>query len=509
MNVHLFKRRSRSFTRLSAAALLAAIAVGGASATAADAPATRPVAAKVEQLPLVSISIGRSTVIQSPVPIKRASVTDPKVADLQVVSPMQVLVSGKGVGATDLLLWGPNEEVHSVPISVGLDQTAIRAELMTLLPNAKIDVRLSNNVAVLTGMMSRAEEVDSLHRYLDASAIKYVDMTTVPGLRQVQIKVMIAEANRTAIRSLGINAGYFDGKSFAASNVDMNQFTLAPGVGGLANFADSPPLSSVTLFGRGFIGQTTLEGFVSALAENQYMRILAEPNLVAKSGQEASFLAGGEFPIPVVQSIGTGNNTSISIQYKEFGVRLHFRPTVLGDNRILLQVAPEVSQLSNGPGAVQIQGFSIPAILTRRAETTLEMNSGQTFAMAGLINQETQARTARVPGLGDLPVLGHLFRSVRYQQGDTELVLLVTASLVEPESMGLNPVVPGALHAPPSDWELYVMGRVEGQQPKKLSPADAKWMEEAGFGELRGPGAWATYQSAPAEARPENTGPAK
>jgi len=509
MNAHISNQASRNFKRLAAATAFAAMAICAIpSAHAADAPMTRPVATTLDQMPLVNIAVGRSTVIQSPVPITRASVTDPKIADLQVVSPTQVLVSGKGVGATDLVLWGPHGEAHSVPISVGVDQAAIRAELANLLPNAKLDARLSNNVAVITGVLSRAEDADSLHRYLDASAIRYVDMTTVPGLRQVQIKVMIAEASRTAIRTLGINAGYFDGKSFGASNVGLNQFTLAPNPDGLSTFADTPPISSVTLFGRGFIGRTTLEAFVAAMVDNQYMRVLAEPTLVAKSGQEASFLAGGEFPIPVVQSVGTGS-TSISIEYKDFGVQLHFHPTVLGDNRILLKVAPEVSELSSGPGSVEIQGFSVPAILTRRAETTLEMNSGQTFAMAGLISQETQAHSQSVPGLGDLPILGSLFRSVRYEQGDTELVLLVTASLVERESMANNPPVPGGAHIAPNDWELYALGRLEGQQKNILSPADARWMQEAGFGNLRGPGAWATYQSAPEEAQPAATPPAK
>src|SRR6185503_13142243 len=204
--------------------------------------------------------------------------------------------------------------------------------------------------------------------------------------------------------------------------------------------------------------------FVQALAENQYLRILAEPSLVAMSGEEASFLAGGEFPIPVVQGV---NATSITVTYKEFGVRLRFRPTVLGDGAIRLHVAPEVSELTNA-GSVTLQGFNIPGLLTRRAETTLELNSGQTFGMAGLISQSTQARTSRVPHIGDLPVLGALFRSVRYQSGDTELVLLVTASLVEPLSVANMPPTPGITHSDPNDWELYAMGKIEGKAPARL-----------------------------------------
>src|SRR4051812_25084405 len=215
--------------RLAVAIALAGGATASSLAIAADAPAagTRPVAMVAEPMPLVSIAVGRSQIITSPVAIKRASITDPKIADLQVVSPTQVLVSGKGIGSTDLVLWGPNDEAHAVPISVGVDQNAVRTELAALLPAAKIDARLSNNVVVVSGMLSRAEEADSLHRYLDASGIKYVDMTTVPGLRQVQIKVMLAEASRTAIRSLGINAAFNDGRSFGATNVGLNQFGLA------------------------------------------------------------------------------------------------------------------------------------------------------------------------------------------------------------------------------------------------------------------------------------------
>ena len=206
---------------------------------------------------------------------------------------------------------------------------------------------------------------------------------------------------------------------------------------------------------------------MQALAENQYLRVLAEPSLVALSGEEANFLAGGEFPIPVVQGAGVSTSgTSLSIEYKKFGVQLKFRPTVAGDGTIRLHVAPEVSELSN-IGAIVLQGFSIPGLLTRRAETTVELKSGQTFGMAGLISQSTQARSSRVPGLGDLPVLGALFRSVRYQQGDTELVVLVTASLVEPLSLAERPPVPAEFHVVPNDWEVYSLGRVEGRGPAR------------------------------------------
>jgi pilus assembly protein CpaC len=233
-----------------------------------------------------------------------------------------------------------------------------------------------------------------------------------------------------------------------------------------------------------------MEFFIQALAENQYLRVLAEPNLVALSGEEASFLAGGEYPIPVVQG-SSGGSTSVTIEYKQFGVQLRFRPTVLGDGRIRIFVAPEVSELSD-VGAVVIQGFRIPSLATRKSSATLELKSGQTFGMAGLLSRSSAGTASRIPGIGDIPVLGALFRSVRYTSGETELVVLVTANLVEP--LNTTPAVPGFGHKDPNDWELYGCAQLEGAGAARISASDAKWLKETGITRLKGPGAWATYE---------------
>jgi pilus assembly protein CpaC len=251
---------------------------------------------------------------------------------------------------------------------------------------------------------------------------------------------------------------------------------------------DASVSSAVTLF-AGFPA-ADLEVFIQALEENQYLQLLAEPNLVALSGEEASFLAGGEFPIPVVQ--GTGNSATVTIEYKEFGVRLAFRPVILSDGKIRLRVSPEVSELSD-VGAVELQGFRIPSVLTRRLQTTVELKAGQTFGLAGLISRATNARTSKVPGLGELPVLGALFRSVRYNRSETELVVLVTADLAEPQSAGVPPPVPGDGYRPPDAWELYALGRIEGRSPARLHRTHAEHLKELGLDRLKGPGAWATY----------------
>ena len=221
------------------------------------------------------------------------------------------------------------------------------------------------------------------------------------------------------------------------------------------------------------------------------MRILANPTLVALSGEKASFLAGGEFPIPIVQSGSGGGGNSISVDYREYGVRVTFQPVVLGDGTIRLFVAPEVSDLTT-VGAVDIEGFSIPALIIRKAETTLELKSGQTFAMAGLIKNKNEAINARIPGLGDLPILGPLFRSVRYQKNETELVVLVTASLVEPLALAQDGPVPGFMHNEPDDWELYIDGKIDGKEPK-LDPKSAELLRNMGIDKLKGPGAWESY----------------
>jgi pilus assembly protein CpaC len=320
------------------------------------------------------------------------------------------------------------------------------------------------------------------------------------------LKVRVAEVNRVAIKNMGVNilkAGEdFFGVSMPgpSSGGAPNQFPIGPV--GQAN-ANNIPFAfgegSVSPFNTLILGfpNADLEFFVEALAENQYMNVLAEPTLVSLSGQQADFLAGGEFPIPVVQGTSTGGGTSISIEYKEFGIRLAFTPTVLGNGKIRLHVAPEVSELSD-IGSVEIQGFRVPSILTRRADTVLEMNSGQTFSMAGLLSQSVTGRNSRTPFLGDLPVLGSLFRSVSYQRGETELVVLVTPTLVEPLNHVARRPLPGDLHESPNDWELFGRGYLEGgsRDPDKVSneSVDLGKLEE-----LQGPGAWATYyQSEPA-----------
>lgn len=481
------------------AAGLVAMIVAGMAAMAAG-----PEAGAGADEKIVVVPLHQSAVITSPWVAKRVSVTDPKVADIQTLTPQQVLVMGKSIGSTDVLMWNDKEEVIRTRIDVNLDMPRITTELKKLFPKSKLELTQSQDVLMVTGYMTRTEDAQSLHKYLNTSGMKYVDMTTLVGVQQVLLRVKVAEVSRTAIRALGINS-FINQSDFlggitvgSSSGGPLNPIgvTIPPSSPGLGGSLGISP--AVTIFG-GFPDQH-LFFFLQALAENQYLRILAEPNLVALSGEEATFLAGGEIPIPVVQGGGSLTGVSITIEYKEFGVRLKFRPTVLGDNSIRLHVAPEVSQLTAN-GAVVMSGFSVPALVTRRAETTLELKSGQSFAMAGLINRADNAVNSRIPAVGDVPILGSLFRSTRYQADDTEMVVMVTATLVEPITACDQPPVPGSEHLIPNDWEFYALGRIEGKMPAKLSPVDSAWLRQTGLCRIKGPGAWESCGQAPARSQ--------
>ncbi len=466
-------------------------------------------AIKAESGKTIQVHARQSVGVDAAWNIKRVSVTDPAIADVQLLSPQKVLVLGKAVGTTDLLLWNAKEEAVQMRIVVSVDLAYLQAELRHIFPGAALEASQSGNVLVVRGTLNRVEAVAELTRYLDGMNVKYVNMTRVGGVQQVLLRVRLAEVDRTVIRELGINMFQANDRFFGGSAIGpdkggaLNPISIgvanntglnaAPGTPSLPfSFTGAATVSpAMTLFGG--LENADLEMFIQALTENQYLRLLAEPNLVALSGEEASFLAGGEVPIPVPQNSGGGGGTTITIQYQPYGIQLKFRPTVLGDGTIRLYVGPEVSELDYS-NAVTLPGSSpIPALLTRKAESTVELKSGQTFAIAGLLNQSISSRNSMVPLLGNLPVLGPLFRSIRYQSQETELVVIATATLVEPMSLVKPPPVPGVAHAPPSDWDFYVEGRLEGKQPPKLSPTDAAYLKNLGFDLLKGPGSWETY----------------
>jgi pilus assembly protein CpaC len=283
----------------------------------------------------------------------------------------------------------------------------------------------------------------------------------------------VAEVNRTATRQLGFN-GWMAGDDFKDVFAVSNLAGINPvNIGA----ADGFRADATIPFGTGEMGITQsttmsigfprvqMQIFIQALRENGLLQVLAEPNLVTISGQEASFLAGGEYPIPVAQQ------DSIAVEFREFGVMLKFTPTVLSDDIIRLKVAPEVSEPDYST-AVMIAGYSVPGLIQRKVDTVIELGPGQTFAVGGLLSERARATSQKVPALGDVPVLGALFSSVEYQSSETELVVLVTPELVAPLNPDQVRYVPGGQHVPPNDWELFGLGQLEGAAQPANSPVE-------------------------------------
>ena len=464
----------------------------GLPATAVATPQQEP--QRPEGVAAVELLVGGSTVVKLPSRVESVVVAHPGIADARPVAEDEVIVVGLKVGTSDLVFRLESGETLTRRVTIGVDAGDLERRLGQLF-GVSLEVENLGGSVAIRGAMPDLPTAEMVRSYLDATGLTWVDLTRIDGVRQVQLRVRIAEASRTALRELAFGAVVGGNSAFGGiqspGGTPFQPVSISPQLGpgssvSNANFGfdPSPVTSATTLFGG--IPGANLEIFLQALSENRYVRVLAEPNLVAVSGEEATFLVGGEFPVPIVQGSVVGGGSTVTIEYKEFGVRLNFRPEVLGEGRIRLEVAPEVSELSQ-IGAVVQNGFTIPSVITRRSKTTVELGSGQSFAMAGLLRNKEQARVSKVPVLGDLPILGLLFRSVRYEQDQTELVVMVTAELVEPLDDGDARPGPGELHKTPNDWELFMEGKLAGAVDMANPLARLKAL---GLGGLRGPGAW-------------------
>ena len=405
-------------------AIIAALAAAALPSTAAVAQAQGQAAAG-----RVELTTGRSTVLTTEFDVTRIAVTNPAIADATVVQPREILIDGKAPGTISLIVWGNGQRVQ-YDLVVGQPITPLEQQLRQLFPAETINVAINADAVVLSGRVSSTDVMLRAAEVTRAAAPKsnVINMLTVPGAngsKQVMLQVRFAEVNRRAITEVGASfftgiAGYknWTGRTttqqFPAPDFDNDD--------GLV-FSD---FLNLFLFNNKYNVGT----LIKALKQKGYFQSLAEPNLIAYDGQEASFLAGGEFPVPFVSG---GSSNAISIQFKEFGVRLKFRPTIAGD-LIRLHVAPEVSSLDFNNG-ILLEGFRIPAVTARRAETEVELRDGQSFAIAGLINNETQNDTASLPILSQIPIIGALFKSNADRKERTELLVIVTPRLVRP----LNP----------------------------------------------------------------------
>ena len=429
-------------------------------AQSADAsrPFVKEADAHVSQLKLL---VNKSVVLETRTPYKRVSVGQPEIADVNLLGQSRILVTGKKAGSTQLLVWDDNEKAQVIDLSVAVDVKGMEDQIQKLFPGLKIDINANNGEAVLRGNVPSLEVEEQIVKVAAPYAAKINDFMVISGGQQVMLQVRFAEVSRSASSALGINFGATDGKSFVGNNTGgVSPFGTQISATGAAALAIPTPGAAVTIFGQGMVGKGAFQYFIEAMRQNSLLRILAEPNLMAVSGQEASFLAGGAIPIPTSQG-GTGNGAAISVDYREYGVKLKFVPVVLGNGRLRLKVSPEISDLDYAK-AVEAGGFRIPGITQRKVTTTVELADGQTFAIAGLLNTSVSANKNITPLLGDLPVIGPMFRTVSYSRKETEMVVLVTPHLVEAMNPADVPALPGEEWLYPDEFNLFINANIGG-----------------------------------------------
>jgi len=383
--------------------------------------------------------VGRSLVITSPTRVKRISIADPNIADAIVISPFQVLLNGKTPGGVSLIIWDESDQSQTFEIFVDLDILGLSQKIREVFPNEPIRVEASKDLVMISGHASTRAAQAQILAIVSAVTPKVVNLMEAPAAPsqgEIMLQVRFAEVDRSALQQFGVNLFYGGQNSIAATSTqeysspvltNPTPTTYAFGISNLLNmFYFNPNIN---------LGAT-----IQDLQQRNIIQILAEPNLMTETGKEASFLAGGEFPYPVVQG-STGNNTAISIQFREYGVRLTFTPTILDNGQIHLKVKPEVSALDYS-NSLTLSGFTIPAISTKRVESEMDLYDGQSFAIAGLVDDRVTKLLSKVPGIGDLPVLGQLFRSVSFNKSKTELLILITPRIVKPLSPNELPAGP-------------------------------------------------------------------
>jgi pilus assembly protein CpaC len=411
----------------------------------------------------VRIYVSQGEILDLPRPASKVFVAEPTVADVQVPAANRVFVFGKKPGRTTLFaLDETGATIATFQIAVAYDDGDLRRLLRSQFGDLAVILSRTPRGAVLSGVVPNAEiaeKVRSASTQFLGDHETLINQLKIGGSLQVNLRVRIAEVSRNAVKQLGVNWE-------AAGSVGGFTFGLSPAASGTI----TPPAAGSSY---------TVTAIVDALAQEGLLSILAEPTLTAISGQKANFLAGGEFPIPVGQSLG-----QISIEFHTFGVGLEFTPTVLSDRLINLQVKPEVSELSNN-GSLVLNGARIPSLITRRAETTVELGSGQSLVIAGLLQNKFNTSIDMLPGIGDLPVLGALFRSTQFRKDESELVIIVTPTIVRPLSESTRIPVPTDFVGPPSDLDRILFGRLgttrPGEGPLELPVPGPRLRGDAGF----------------------------
>ncbi|UVJ44284.1 type II and III secretion system protein family protein [Pseudomonas sp. LS1212] len=446
----------------------------------------------------IQVPIYKSRTLSTRAGVKRISVGNPNIADILITSPTQLYLLGRSLGSTNVLLWdNSNRLIESLDLEVVHDLGGLKSKLHQLLPEENIEVFSAQGALVLRGQVRSAAAMDTAMKVAKTYAaqtssvvqgkgeaaasaptqsLEVINLLSVGGSQQVMLEVKVAEMQRSLVKNLNVRFNALDfGSSSRWSGGGFNNgqgLGLTPGGGAVI----SP--GSLIGGGKGLFAQFLSDEFLfnvvlEASKDNGSAKVLAEPTLTTLTGQQAEFISGGEFPIPITEDDG------ITIEYKEFGVGVKFLPVVLDSGRINLNLNVSVSELSNvnslvldtglnsilGDGVTQV----IPSLTKRSAESTVELGNGQTIAIAGLISENTRDFVSRFPGLGDLPVLGHLFRSQSFINGETELVILVTPHLAKPvDARAVR--LPTEKFVEPSDLDFYLLGKTKGREPGRPVP---------------------------------------
>ncbi len=444
--------------------------------------------AAARQDPQKHIEVGKGALIRFKEPVNNVFLANAEIADLQVKSPTLVYVFGKKQGETNLYAVADDDRViYQGNISVNHNLGSLEDAINHVIPDASIQVRSYEGLLLLTGHVDNPEQAEDARRMAEDFIGK--ESTIINKLQistpvQVNLRVRIAEIGRDTKKELGFSWEnlFVNGDTAIGMVQGADVVNFIPDPSGLTNnlvkeFAvQGRGLNS--LFGGFQAGNFDVNFIIDALETEGVLSVLAEPNLTTLSGEPANFLAGGEYPIPTLEE------GQVVVQYKEFGISLAFTPIVLDDGRINMNIKPEVSQLSSN-GAITIQGFNIPALSTRRAETTIELGSGQSFAIAGLLQNNVTHDLAKFPWLSDIPVLGTLFRSSKFRRQETELVIIVTPYIVRPHNGGTMPMPTDGLKIP-NDYDRYIKGHSYATRKADMPPPvqgknGAKLKSAAGF----------------------------
>jgi pilus assembly protein CpaC len=406
----------------------------------------------------LTLVVGKSKIYKAKGVVTRISVGDPAIADVTLVNTQEVYILGKKSGSTNMMVWYEDGRMSAIDLVIGSDTEGLQilfSQVLKSEPN--IVITSAGDSLVLTGQVSDAMRVQQAVKLAEEFAGKRViNMLTTDDLPQVLLEVKIAEVNKTIADTLGIQVG--------GTNFSFNMLSGAAALGFGAT-------ASVTT-GAGNGKSTT---WLQANITNGLIKLLAEPNIMAISGQEGQFLAGGILFIPIPQSSATGGGAVITLQQQPYGVGLKFTPTVLGGGRINLKVQPEVSQVNPQGTTVSSNGTTLvlPSITTRQASTTVQLYDGQSFAIGGLIQNNVAEAVAMFPGLANLPILGALFRSTAFQTDRTELLIVVTPRIVKP--LAMQPELPSDKFILPTQSELFLEGKLEGSKPPiVLNPVEQK-----------------------------------